>query len=630
MYRHFILTLCILSSAIVSANGNSINQASDSLRENAVAIVQNSDIVIIQSDMNNATCKVTKTMTILNKQGEGFAHFYAFNDKFREMKDFSAVVKNASGSVIRKIGKKDLTISSMSDQMATDAYSIVYEYKIPTYPYTIEYTYEEKWKNGIISYPAFTPIQSYMQSLVNASYRIELPADMNLRYDANFDCNVKDEVIGNKHIYSFTAHNLKAINSEPLAPALRDIYPRVLIAPADFCYDSFCGKMSSWQDFGVWTSKLLKDRDNVPEAFSNKLIELTKDARDDREKVEILYKYLQDNWRYVSIQLGIGGLQPIDAASVAKTNFGDCKGLSNLMKAMLKVVGIPSNYCKIYMGSKKYFPEKFSNANETNHVILLVPLKNDSIWLECTSQTIPFGFVHDDIAGHDALVVTEDGGKLCRLPIYTDKQNKQQSFVEINITEDGSSKGNMRFIEHLNGYLYNVSAMTSKDREKVIGYINRNIKFPKVQIDNINTKEDKSSLPSCSLSADFVATDFVNKTGTRLFIPACPLEKGSYNMLSSNTRIQDIVINNGFSESDSIIINIPESYITESLPKNISLTTPFGKFATEVKQDGNKITYIQNIDIFTGRYNKSQYKEIKAFFSEITAATKRKLVLRKS
>ena len=101
-------------------------------------------------------------------------------------------------------------------------------------------------------------------------------------------------------------------------------------------------------------------------------------------------------------------------------------------------------------------------------------------------------------------------------------------------------------------------------------------------------------------------------------------------MFSSNTRIQDIVINNGFSESDSIIINIPESYTTESLPKNISLTTPFGKFETEVKQDGNKIIYIQNIDIFTGRYDKSQYKEIKAFFSEITAATKRKLVLRKS
>ncbi|MBF0648490.1 DUF3857 domain-containing protein [Dysgonomonas sp. GY75] len=630
MYKHFILTLCILSSVIVCANGNSINQASDSLRENAVAIVQNSDIVIIQSDMNNATCKVTKTMTILSKQGEGFAHFYAFNDKFREMKDFSAVVKNASGSVIRKIGKKDLTISSMSDQMATDAYSIVYEYKIPTYPYTIEYTYEEKWKNGIISYPAFTPIQSYMQSLVNASYRIELPVDMNLRYDANFDCNIKDEVVGNKHIYSFTAHNLKAINSEPLAPALRDIYPRVLIAPADFCYDSSCGNMSDWKNYGTWVSGLLKGRDTLPNDIVDKLKSLVKDAKTDREKVEILFKYLQENSRYVSIQLGIGGFQPIEASNTMKTGFGDCKGLSNEMKAMLNAIGIPSNYCEIYSGNRKSFTKGFSNISETNHAILLVPLQDDSLWLECTSQTIPFGYIHDDIAGHDALVVTENGGKICRVSKYQDKDNKQESIITINVSEDGTANGTLAFVEHLHGYFYNVFAMTSKDREKVIGYINRNIKFPKVQIDNISTKEDKSSLPSCSLSADFVATDFVNKTGTRLFIPACPLEKGSYNMLSSNTRIQDIVINNGFSESDSIIINIPESYTTESLPKNLSLTTPFGKFETEVKQNGNKIIYIQNIDIFTGRYDKSQYKEIKAFFAEITAATKRKLVLRKS
>lgn len=615
---------------MILANDNLTSQASDSLRENAVAIVQNFEVVISQTDLNNATYRETKTTTILSKQGEGFAHFYTYNDKFREMKDFSGIIKNASGSVIKKFSKKDLIVSSMSDQMATDAYTLIYQCKVPTYPFTIEYTYEEKWKNGIISYPGFTPIENYMQSVGNASYRIELPADMSLRYDANFDCNAKDEIVGNKHVYSFSANNLKAINKEPLAPAMRDIYPRVLIAPADFCFDSYCGKMSSWQDLGVWSSQLLKDRDNLPVTFSNKLIELTKDASNDKEKVEILYKYLQDNWRYVSIQLGIGGLQPIDAASVAKTNFGDCKGLSNLMRAMLKVVGIPSNYCKIYMGDKKYFPEKFSNANESNHVILLVPLKNDSIWLECTSPTMPFGFVHDGIAGHDALVITESGGKVCRLPIYNDEENKMQSFVEINITEDGSAKGNMRFIEHLNGYLSNVYAMTSNDREKVIGYINRNIKFPKVQIDNINVKEDKSSLPSCSLSADFVAADFVNKTGTRIFIPACPLEKGSYNMLSSNTRIQDIEVNNGFSESDSIIINIPESYAAESLPKDITLKTPFGKFETQAKQDGNKIIYIQNIDIFTGRYNKEQYKDIKAFFAEITAATKRKLVLRKS
>ncbi|MBK5722807.1 DUF3857 domain-containing protein [Dysgonomonas sp. Marseille-P4677] len=629
MYKYLICFIYLLAS--VALYGNSpIPNAADSLKENAVAIVENFEASFIQSDLNNATYKETKVITVLNKQGDRYANFYINGDNFRELKDFSGVIKNSSGTVIKKIGKKDLTISSISQQMATDMYSIVYECKVPTYPYTIEYSYQEKWKNGIIFYPSFSPIEGYMQSVKNASYTIEVPANINLRSNINFDCNSKDEVVGNKHIYSFSAKNLKAINSEPLSPPFRDLYPRVLIAPSNFCYDSQCGDMTDWKGYGIWLANLLKGRDILPEDVSNNLKNLVKDAKSDEEKVEILYKYLQSNSRYVSIQLGIGGFQPIPAATVMKSGFGDCKGLSNVMKAMLNTVGISSNYCEIYSGERKHFTKDFSNIQETNHAILMVPLKNDSLWLECTSQTLPFGYIHNNIAGHDVLVVTDSGeGKLCRVPTYSDEQNKQFSNLIINISEDGIAKGNMVFTNHLHSYASSVHYMTSKDRTEVIEYINQNMKLPKIQIDNIQVTENKTTSPSCSLSADFSAQDFVNKTGTRLFIPICPLNKGSYNIFSSNVRNLDIQINNGFSESDSITINIPKSYTVESLPKDISVKTPFGILKAQIKIDGNKIVYTQNIDIFTGKYSKENYNEIKAFFAEISQATKRKLVLKK-
>lgn len=629
MYKYLTISIYLFVSVTIYAN-NTGQIAIDSLKENAVAIVENVESSFIQSDINNAIYKETKTITILNKQGEGYANFYITGDKFRELKDFSGIIKNASGTVIRKIGKKDLTISSLSQQMATDTYSIIYECKVPTYPYTIEYSYQEKWKNGIIVYPRFSPIEGYMQSVRNASYTIEIPADMNLRCNINFDCNFKDEIVGNKHIYSFSAKNLKAINAEPLSPPFRDVSPKALVAPSDFCYDSQCGNMADWKGYGSWLSGLLKGRDILPEDASNNFKNLVKDAKTDREKVEILYKYLQDNSRYVSIQLGIGGFQPIGAATVIKSGFGDCKGLSNVMKAMLNSVGIPSNYCEIYLGKRKNFTKGFSNINETNHAILLVPLKNDSLWLECTSQTLPFSYIHDDIAGHDVLVVTDDGGgKICRIPTYPDQQNKKYSNLIIDITEDGTAKGNMTFTEHLHGYISNVYYMTSNDRDRTIQYINQNMKLPKIQIDNIHVTENKTALPSCTLSANFSAQDFVNKTGTRLFIPISPLNKESYNMLSSNKRSLDIQINNGYSESDSIVINMPESYTVESLPKDVSVKTPFGILEAQIKLDGNKIVYTQNIDIFTGRYDKEKYDEIKTFFEEINKTMKRKLVLKK-
>jgi len=626
MSKHTIIITFLL---LLYSNGNNAHNAPDSLRENAVAVMEKFEAVFSQTDINNATYKETRVITVFNKQGDTYANFYSYGDNFIELKDFSGIIKNASGTVIKKIGKKDLTISSMSENLADDDYSILYECKVPTYPYTIEITYQQKRRNGILNYPHFAPIRGYLMSVKNANYTIELPANMNIRYDSNFDCNIRDEQVGNKHIYTFSAENLKAITKEPLSPSFRDISPHVTIAPSDFCFDSYCGNMDTWGKFGAWLSDLQKGKDTLLEEFTNKVKELVKDAERDREKVEILYKFLQNNWRYVSIQLGIGGLQPIAASSVYKTKFGDCKGLTNLMLAMLKVVDIPSNYCTIFMGDKKYFRANFPNPHEANHVILLVPLKNDSIWLECTSSTIPFGFIHDDIAGHDALVITEGGGKLCRLPVYPDKLNKKVSKLSINISEEGIIKGNMTFEENLHGYLSNVYYMTSKDRSQVLNYINTNIKFPKIQVDNIHTTENKSPLPSCTLTADFSASDFINKTGTRLFVPIYPLNKGNYDIFSSNSRISDIEISYGYTKSDSITFNIPESYTTESLPKDISLNTPYGTFSTSINHDGNKILFTQNIDIFSGKYDKSEYKEIKAFYNEIAGAMKRRMVLKK-
>lgn len=626
MHKFSLIISIFFSLTLFTLADNGIDYSDPD--ENAAAVIENYTTFFSQSDINNATYKVTKAITIINKQGDAYATFHHYGDKFRELKNFSGIIKDKSGKVIRKIGKKDLTVSSLSEHLTSDSYSAHYECKVPTYPYTVEYTYEEKWKNGIISYPPFIPQEGYMQAVKEASYIIEIPENMQIRYNKNFDCKIEETTKGDKKVYILSVQNIKALNWEPLAPPLRESLPRVLLAPSDFCFDSHCGSISDWSNYGKWMYKLLDKRDEIPVNILSKIKELTQDANSDKEKVKRIYNYLQNNSRYVSIQLGIGGFQPEIARSVLENGFGDCKGLSNAMKAMLNTIDIPSYYCEISTEEKDLY-DNFANASQTNHVILLVPLKNDSVWLECTSQTIPFGYIHDNIAGHDALIITEDGGKLCRLPSYKDEQNLQLSKMIINISEDGTANGNISIKEQLHGYASNVQSMISNDRDKHIRYINGNISLPKTHIENVKTIEDKSAFPSCTLTADFTASDFTNKTGVRMFIPACPINKGSYNIFTSTSRTLDISIEYGFSELDSITFNIPENYTSESLPKDIILETPYGSFKTQTIAEGNKITYIQRIDILSGRYDKTEYDSIKKFFAAITSNIKRKIVLKK-
>ena len=69
--------------------------------------------------------------------------------------------------------------------------------------------------------------------------------------------------------------------------------------------------MSNWQKYGEWQYRLLDGRDLLTEPFRAKLHELTAHCTTDRDKVKAIYDYLAKTTRYVSIQLGIGGLQPL-------------------------------------------------------------------------------------------------------------------------------------------------------------------------------------------------------------------------------------------------------------------------------------------------------------------------------
>ena len=100
--------------------------------------------------------------------------------------------------------------------------------------------------------------------------------------------------------------------------------------------------MRDWQSFGAWQRELREGRDALPDALRREVHALTDTLTTPREKVRALYDYLGATTRYESIQLGIGGLQPMPAAEVFRTKFGDCKALASYLRALLAECGIAS------------------------------------------------------------------------------------------------------------------------------------------------------------------------------------------------------------------------------------------------------------------------------------------------
>ena len=600
------------------------NLISEDLRKNAFAVVRQSKQSFTQTNQNNGVYKVDFVITILDKKGDENAIFAIYEDNFIELKKFLGEIFDAKGKSIKKIKKDDLYVTAFSEHLATDGKRAFYQPKSPNYPYSVKYSYEMKLKNGIMSYPKFVPIKNFNVAVENAEYLISIPNDINLR--------VKQLNIQNwssyKPTYRIYVKDINAFVNESYSPDFEDIFPIIYFSPDKFCVQKVCGDFSSWENFGLWSAELLKGRNSLPATTIEKVTELTKDAENEREKVKILYNFLQNTTRYVSIQLGIGGWQPIAAADVAKTGFGDCKGLTNYMKALLETVGIKSHYTIIQLDrSKKTLMRDFPSFQETNHVILCVPLENDTIWLECTSNRVPFGYIHSGIAGHNALVVRENDAIFTTLPDYPKNAHKEINSIEIALSADGHAEFKVKSHYTMNVFdmYYNkFYGLNAKEENEAIG---RLLDVHKPQISNIKKEFDLSSAPSMTLSFSVKCDEYASKTATRMFIPINPI-RTSMRKLSGKTRTNNIVFSSTLNETDTIKIRLPKDFYLETNLKPIEISSPYGNFRSEISEENGAIVYIQNVELFDGNFPASEFEAIKNFYEQIETAQSSKITLR--
>ena len=96
---------------------------------------------------------------------------------------------------------------------------------------------------------------------------------------------------------------------------------------------------------------MLKDIEDLPKETIAKIASLVAGVKDTKEKARIIYEFMQNKTRYISVQVGIGGWKPTPAKEVDKLGYGDCKALTNYTKALLKSQGIDSYYTIVDSGS---------------------------------------------------------------------------------------------------------------------------------------------------------------------------------------------------------------------------------------------------------------------------------------
>jgi transglutaminase-like putative cysteine protease len=602
-----------------------------SLLKDAKAVIRDEEIVVEVRSNSKLVQKVRYAITILNKNGARNANFVEGYNKNIKISNIRAQLYDASGNEIKKKGGFEIL-----DYAMISDFSIYEENRLKgidpgqyDYPFTIEYSYEETFSD-VIYYPDWNPVRDYNISIENSRFTLIVANDANCRYyEKNLTSKAKIVNSAESKTYSWELAIQPALLDENLSPALSDYTPAVLIAPSKVKVEGYEGNFETWTGFGLWINQLNQDRNNLSPETKAKLKKMTEGITDDRTKIKTLYEYMQNKTRYVSIQVGIGGFQPFDAETVDRLSYGDCKALSNYMKSLLDAVGISARYTLINSGEDNPSIQADFPSTQFNHVILCVPMKNDTVWLECTSQRKPFNYLGISTCDREALVMEPDGGKLVHTPVLKPEEHLESRKVDVTLDNTGSGFAYVK--SKYSGATYDnyVSILMSDqtDRKKMV---TRRIHVPNFELDNFNIAETKSELPYVTENLNLTINSYCTKVGEKMMLCLNMMNKLSESPFQAATRKTDVSIKWPIFEIDTVTYTLPQGYSMEKIPSKVSIQSDFGKYTTTVTKSGSDIQYVRTFMVNKGEYPVDRYDEIVTFFDKIVTADENKVMLTRS
>lgn len=623
MFNKIAISILLGSATFLSAKELKypVNAIPATLKENAHTVMRLYKQELEIKSEKSATVSVTEVRTILNKNGEYNVNFMELYDPMNKIVNLKGKVYDSTGKQVRSFGSEDVIDRSYisNSSMYDDNRVKIIDSKYLTYPFTVEYMYEIEMKQTL-----FLPSWSHgteNTSYENSTFVVKTPAGYVLRYkEYNLPKGVVKSNLDEKKVYTWTLNNIAARTGEPMSSVISPDYPLLLLAPNKFEVADSKGSSESWKELGIWATSLIDAKDKLPESTILKLKELTATCKTDYEKVKLVYEFMQQKTRYVSIQVGIGGWQPFDAETVDKYSYGDCKALSNYTKALLAAVGIKSYYTLVKAGAGSNKIDTLFPSSQFNHAIVCVPIEKDTLWLECTNQRMPCGFNGDFTDDRDVLLIDGENSKLVHTRIYNASENCINRTSDIQFDENlvGTSTVNANYI----GLCYdNIMPIYYADNADKLKMVTQRIELPTFILSNFSYKENRSRTPSIDENLNLSVRNYIQKlVGDVALLPLNFMNKLTSVPDKVRNRKTDMCIRRAYMENDTVVFHLPKGYKVTELPEKSEITNEFGKYFAVSSLKGNSITYIRHFELFKGVFPATAYSGFREFLEQVSTA----------
>jgi hypothetical protein len=479
--------------------------------------------------------------------------------------------------------------------------------------------------------------------VVRSSFSLTLPPGWSAEGVVYNHAHQEPTLVGRS--YRWELHDLPPIKDEPARPALTSIAPwlAVSLVPPPGGRAGIGRSFEGWPDVAHWLSQLADPQTAVTPDLESKAHGLTEGARSEYERIRAIARYTQ-SVKYVSIQMGIGrggGYKPHAAAEVLAKGYGDCKDKANLMRTLLRLVGIESYPVAVFFGDRERVREDWPSPQQFNHAIIAVRLKEELegaaigtlpglgrvLYFDPTDEHTPVGLLPQHEEGSLGLLVSAEHGTLLRLPVSAPEANRVERRLDVALANDGTLSGT---VEEL-AFGHAAARYRRQQEEGAAGAYRRQMERlvartgPGARMRHLEVTEAAEG--AVRVAFQFTTPGYAQSVAGRLLIVRPRVLPGTNRIhLTDTSRTYPVVLDSESFE-EHLRMKLPDGFAVDELPRSSQGQAPWGTRSSSCEASDNYLDCHRAVAVSASVVPVGQYKEVRRFFAWVNNAGSEPVVL---
>ncbi|WNJ20001.1 DUF3857 domain-containing protein [Pontibacter sp. G13] len=396
-------------------------------------------------------------------------------------------------------------------------------------------------------------------------------------------------------------------------------------------------QMANVEDWGLyakWYQEVVYRKLDETPILRNTYNRLIEDGMTQEEKVSAIYNYITQDINYSSVYFLQSAFEPQSPDLTCATGLGDCKDVSALMVALLRMADIESYYVLVSAGS--YTPMAPLPFNIFNHVIVGYVLDGEMEYIDLVTDNLPKGVLPVADAGAWGLLIKDTSHDLIRLPNSQIDEEVNTIVYNLDVKMDTAFAMQAELdatLHGLNGEYFR-DYMSSPQKYYVKDLLQREMPIPAVVRKTIGEHEfeglreiDQPLKLKVSMSAPEFSEELYGLVMFQLplishnepFEELMTEDRQSILDLSRLTEVAPV--------EQTLTLAFPEGYQLYRLPDNVNMETRFGTYSLEFKEVPGGIQVKKSQDFTLTKVQPGDFQDFRDFYLKIVKHDRTRLVL---